>query len=124
MPDSYRSLLKAGISLDFSMGYPDEPGFRAGISRPFLFYDLIDDNTTNLKIFPFQIMDETLRLYKKYDQGTAMEVIGKMIEMTRQAGGIFISIWHNTSLLDNEEGRCWREVFEFMINQQNHDRVS
>ena len=38
----------------------DEPGFRAGIARSFRFYDIIEDKITDLRIFPFQVMDVTL----------------------------------------------------------------
>ena len=55
-----RILIDAGIAEDYSMGYPDEPGFRAGIARPYYFYDVAEDHQTNLKIFPFQVMDATL----------------------------------------------------------------
>jgi hypothetical protein len=117
-PQSYRDLHKAGIMEDYSMGYPDEPGFRAGIARPYHFYDVIDDNPTNLKIIPFQVMDVTLYNYKNLDPVASREVIEKMINETRKVGGLFVSIWHNTSLLDNQEWRSWREVFEFMLNLQ------
>ncbi len=118
MPQSYRDLYKAGISEDYSMGYPDEPGFRAGIARPFYFYDVSEDKPTTLKIIPFQIMDATLYEYKKLDVHASKDSILKLIDETRKAGGLFVSIWHNTSLLDNEEGRGWREVFECMLKYQ------
>jgi hypothetical protein len=100
------------------MGYPEEPGFRAGIARPFFFYNLSDDIQTNLRIVPFQVMDGTLYDYKKLDAESSMEIILKLITETRKVGGLFVSIWHNTSLLDNENCKSWREVFEFMIKNQ------
>jgi hypothetical protein len=108
----------AGFSEDHSMGYPDEPGFRAGIARPYYFYNLLKDVCTNLKIIPFQVMDATLFEYKKLNAGEAKRQIENIINDTRKVGGLFVSIWHNTSLLDNEQGREWREVFEYMIKAQ------
>jgi len=118
MPRSYNNILQAGISEDYSMGYPDEPGFRAGIARPYFFYNVSEDKQTNLKIVPFQVMDGTLYDYKKLDPLSSKEVILKLINETRKVGGLFVSIWHNTSLLDNEEWKGWREVFEFLVRNQ------
>lgn len=117
-PHSYRDILKAGISEDYSMGYHDEPGFRAGIARPYWFYDLLEDLQTNLKIFPFQVMDETLIIYKKLDANTSKEIILKLLNETRKVGGLFVSIWQNTSLLDDQDQNGCREVFEFLLNKQ------
>ncbi len=119
MPQSYRDICKAGISEDYSMGYPDEPGFRAGIARPFYFYDVLEDKQTTLKIIPFQVMDATLYDYKNIDPAAAKELILKLISETKKVGGLFVSIWHNTSLLDNKEWIGWRDVFEFMLKNQN-----
>lgn len=118
MPQSYRNILSAGITEDYSMGFHDEPGFRAGIARPFMFYDITGDKPTNLRIFPFQVMDITLKEYKKLIPGEAKKVIGELISATRNAGGIFISIWHNTTLLNTAENCEWREVFDFTLRNQ------
>jgi hypothetical protein len=118
-PGSYRRILKSGIIEDYSMGYPDEPGFRAGIARPYYFYDVSEDKQTTLKIIPFQVMDATLYNYKKLDPFISKEVILKLINETRKVGGQFVSIWHNTSLLDNHEWQGWRDVFEFMLKNQS-----
>jgi hypothetical protein len=118
MPRSYENILNAGISEDYSMGYPDEPGFRSGIARPYFFYNLSEERQTNLRIIPFQVMDGTLYDYKKLNPESSKEVILKIINETRKVGGLFVSIWHNTSLLDKEEWKGWREVFEFMIMNQ------
>ena len=118
MPQSYAFINKAGITEDYSMGYPEEPGFRAGIARPFCFYDISGDHQTSLRVIPFQIMDSTLFDYKRLDPLTSKEVILNLINETKRAGGTFVSIWHNTSLLDNSEWQGWREVFEFMLKIQ------
>jgi hypothetical protein len=118
MPESYRDILKNGVTEEYSMGYPEEPGFRAGLARPFYFYDVREDMQTKLKIIPFQVMDATLKKYKKLNPDDSKEIILKLISETRNVGGHFVSIWHNTSLLENEECQSWREVFEFMLNNQ------
>ncbi len=124
LPDSYRYMIESGISSDYSMGYPDEPGFRAGISRPYYFYDILKDQQTELRIFPFQIMDETILKSKRMEIKAARQLISEMIDNVRKVGGTFISIWHNTSLLEDEQGKTGRELFEFMLNQQIYDSLS
>jgi hypothetical protein len=119
MPQSYRDILKAGLMYDYSMGYPDEPGFRASIARPFNFFDIAAGIQTDLKIIPFQVMDVTLYNYKKLDTTASREVILRLISETRKVGGLFVSIWHNTSLLEDNEWKEWRNVFEFMIKNQS-----
>jgi len=118
MPESYRRLLDAGITEDFSMGWHDEPGFRAGIARPYYFYDVPEDKQTTLRIVPFQFMDVTLYQYKNFDPTVSKEVIGKLINETKNVGGLFVSLWHNTSLLEAPEWLGWREVFESMLQDQ------
>jgi hypothetical protein len=118
MPNSYRDLLKAGITEDHSLCYHDEPGFRAGIARPFMFYDLLEERETSLRIFPFQVMDVTLYQYKNLDTDTSKKLIHNIINETRKVGGLFVSLWHNTSLLETAEWQGWREVFESMLNYQ------
>lgn len=117
-PRSYRYLTAAGISGDFSMGYPDEPGFRAGIARPYFFYDVEEDRQTSLKIVPFQVMDCTLYQYKNLNPDHSLEVIIKLVSETRKAGGLFVSIWHNTSLLADVQWSTWRDVFQSMLQIQ------
>ena len=118
MPGSYRNMSASGIAEDYSMGYPEEPGFRAGIARPFYFYDLDSERQTDLKVFPFQVMDATLMQYKRLGPEQAGEVIDGLLAETKKAGGLFLSIWHNTTLLDDDEGREWRKIFEKLLQNQ------
>lgn len=124
MPQSYRNLCESEFAEDYSMGYIEEPGFRAGIARPFYFYDLLKDEQTNLRIFPFQVMDETLFEKKKLNPDESKKLINHLVDETRKIGGVFVSIWHNTSLLDDDNCRQNREIFEFLLNAQQNDNLS
>ncbi|NMC38158.1 MAG: hypothetical protein GYA41_07535 [Bacteroidales bacterium] len=114
IPDSYSVIYEAGICEDYSMGYHDEPGFRAGISRPFRFYNVREDKLSGLRIVPFQLMDIALTRNKLTSEASK-EIITKLITATYSAGGVFVSIWHNTTLLNSPECLEWRNLFEFII---------
>lgn len=118
MPDTYREYAEAGIRLDYTMGFHDEPGFRAGIARPFPFYDLTREKRTDLTVVPFQVMDGTLRQYMHLQPEPALEIISSLISATRKAGGLFVSIWHNTSLSEGNGWEGWRRVFEETLAMQ------
>lgn len=114
LPETYRRLIGAGIEEDFSMGYASHPGFRAGTCTPFLFYDLPREQATNLKVVPFQMMDVMLRNYLQLNPEESLEEIGQLMNEVKNAGGTFVSIWHNENL--NNQGRWegFRQVFEKM----------
>lgn len=87
MPASYRHISALGIREDYSMGYDDYPGFRAGLSRPFLFYDLYEEQITRLRIYPFQMTDHALRNSIGQDLQNAKSLIGGIVKEVRRAGG-------------------------------------
>ncbi|HPT31911.1 MAG TPA: hypothetical protein PLW67_08725, partial [Prolixibacteraceae bacterium] len=115
MPDTYLHLTEAGITEDYSMGYPDLPGFRAGICTPFYFYDLTCEKVTPLKIFPFQVMEATFLQYLNLHPSGALEKIKTIMEEVKKTGGVFSAIWHNESLGNNGKMDRWKNVFEEMI---------
>jgi len=118
VPSTYRSFIGAGIKVDYTMGFADETGFRAGIARPFLFYDLLREEITDLTVVPFQVMDGTLMQYKSLRPDEAIAEIRSLIDVTREAGGLFVSLWHNTSLTESCGWEGWRRVFEETLRMQ------
>ncbi|PIF06333.1 MAG: hypothetical protein CSA36_02265 [Draconibacterium sp.] len=113
-PKTYRRLLKAGILEDYTMGYPNQTGFRAGICSPFNFYDLEKDVPTNLVILPFQAMDVTLHDYLQLPPEEAFEEIEKLMLEVKKVNGIFMSVWHNETINNLGTWEGYREVFEKM----------
>ena len=118
LPFTYHSFISAGINSDFTMGFADEPGFRAGIARPYPFYDLVNERITDFTIVPFQVMDGTLMQYKNLSPDNAIREIDELIGITRKVGGLFVSVWHNTSLTESNGWEGWRRVFEETLRMQ------
>lgn len=112
MPGTYRSLIKAGIKEDYTMGHAGHTGFRAGICVPYNFYDLEDDKKTSLKIFPFQAMDGTLNQYMQLNPAQAIEKCTKLIDTVKDVNGTFILLWHNSSFGNSDKWQGWQNVFE------------
>jgi hypothetical protein len=60
-PDTYRTYASIGIKHDYSMQYPDVPGFRASTAHPFRFYDLNEEQQTILMIHPICLSESHIR---------------------------------------------------------------
>ncbi|HVB04083.1 MAG TPA: polysaccharide deacetylase family protein [Chitinophagaceae bacterium] len=119
LPDTYRVLLQAGLTAEYSMGYADLPGFRAGTSLPFYFYDLGLEKKTSLQIFPITFMEGSLKDYMKLSPDQAWPVVSGLIAEVKHSGGVFMSLWHNDSLSDTGTWKGWRELHDRMIRQIN-----
>ena len=114
LPDTYNSLLDAGITEDYSMGFPEEPGFRAGTCKPFYFYDLKNEKITALKIFPVTCMDATFVYYSKQSPEKSLMEILNLLKEIKKVDGTFIPIFHNDHLGDNQK---WKMVHNKIVMQ-------
>ena len=98
---SPKLMLQLGISKDYSMGFSDNIGFRAGTSRPFYHYDLKDRRSTSLKLIPLLLMDcallppeeITTREVEKY-----RDRIKALRNNVTKHNGDFVFLWHNSYL--------------------------
>jgi hypothetical protein len=115
LPVTYHNLIDLSITDDYTMGYASAPGFRAGITIPFAYYDLDHDVPTNLTIHPFMIMDGTLRDYLKLDTDAALEKALSIINTVKEHGGEMMTLWHNESLSDKKRWAGWRTMYEKLI---------
>lgn len=109
-PETYRRLIKAGIRHDFSMGYADQIGFRAGIANPFAWYDLLQEQATQLVVHPFQVMDVTLKDYMHLTPEQAIDHCLRMRKIVAETGGEFCLLWHNSSFSALWGWEGWEDV--------------
>ena len=112
LPGTYRNLLEAGITDDYSMGYAGLPGFRAGICTPFYFYDLGREQGTALKIHPVIYMDGSFIEDMGLQPAAALAVIRDLIRTVKSVNGTCLSIWHNHTVSDEGIYKGWKGVLE------------
>lgn len=123
LPYSYQSMIRQGITDDFSMGYADIVGFRAGTARVFPWFDLHQNDTTSLLIHPFAYMDGTLNEYLKLSTDEAKLKIESLFQEVCQFGGQFSYIWHNETIGDYAHWKGWKEVFTHSLNLNQADFI-
>ena len=117
LPVTYNSLIKAGITEDYSMGFTTLPGFRAGTCKPFYFYDLENEKPTVLKIYPITFMEGAFIDYQALLPSQALQDIFNLIEAVKNVNGTFISIWHNHTVSETNKYKDWKNVHDEMIQK-------
>ena len=116
IPKTYRQLIQSGIREDYTMGYPDVIGFRASTSFPFKWFDLEKNEVTDLMIYPFQIMDVTLKKYLQLTPESAIVQSKAIIDQCKKVNGTFMTIWHNSSFDENEGWKDWDKVYAQIVD--------
>lgn len=115
LPATYRNLLHAGIRHDYTMGYAELTGFRAGISVPYPFYDICSDHETQLLIHPFAAMDATLMRYMHQTPDEAWQSLKALMDAVATTGGTFSCIFHNENLSETPAWQGWQHVYEQVL---------
>ncbi|GGK41705.1 MULTISPECIES: polysaccharide deacetylase family protein [Flavobacteriaceae] len=114
-PETYQQLIKNNIKHDYTMGYPNKVGFRAGICTTYPFFDILKNKEEKLQITPFQIMDGTLNHYENLTPEQATQKIKDIITAVKNVNGTFVSLWHNSSLSEVNEWKNWTKVYKALV---------
>lgn len=102
-PDFYVSLDKTDVEHDFSMGYYNEIGFRAGTCTPFLFYDLNLEQASPIQVHPYFCSTKAL---KSESNDKFREIIEKNRHIETQYNLLFDNV-------DFEEIELKNKILEF-----------
>jgi len=112
LPTCYLHLLSAGITSDYSMGYSDKVGFRAGTCTPFNWYDLELEKVTPVEVKSYSISDTAIHYL---NVGDATQTIKEFIDAVKLVDGHFYSSWQLKNLSENVKFKKWKAVFNEMI---------
>ncbi|TCK68559.1 hypothetical protein DFQ05_0067 [Winogradskyella wandonensis] len=113
LPFAYRNAVELEIPNDYTMGYFNEIGFRAGTCTPFLFYDLDYEVQTPLQIHPYHMMDFAMLKYES--QLDKKEYLQRFISKIKIVQGTFCPVFHNYSLADDGEWEGFKELFNLIL---------
>lgn len=96
-PETYQSLLQAGITEDYTMGYTNINGFRSSYCYPYKWYNLDEEFTTALTIHSFAMAENTVDFFASKTNHSFSEVTAKLINEVKGYNGELISIFHNST---------------------------
>ncbi len=119
-PETYHRLESAGFKIDYSMGFADQPGFRAGTGIAFPWYDLLAERQATLWVQPFQVMDVTLKDYLGLNPSAAANRIAPILQQCKVVGTTFCTIWHNSSFYAPDGWKAWPEMYVSLIQAANN----
>jgi hypothetical protein len=119
LPESYRNLIELEIKEDYTMGYLNQLGFRAGTCTPFLFYDLDYEVQTPLLIHSFHCIDFALLKIQSYLD--KKEELQRIMHQVKQVNGTFTPVFHNYSFGDDERWKGFRDLFTLILESSHED---
>ena len=114
LPDTYRTLIDAGFSDDFTMGYTHELGFRAGTCTPFYFYDINLEIQQPIRIHPFAFHD-----YAFANLGGKDAIIKRMdalYQEIKKVNGNLVSVFSN-ELLGAGHKVDWKALYSTVLDK-------
>ena len=116
IPETYRNLVEAEFSDDYTMGYTHEIGFRAGTCSPFHFYDINLEVQQPIRVHPFAVHDYALVNFKKEQE--VLDEIHLLYQDVKRVHGNFITIFSN-ELIGSNQNVNWKKLYESVIRRSN-----
>lgn len=108
--DTPKQLIALGVKYDYTMGYSSEPGYRAGTTLPFYYYDFENEKPFDLLAVPFVIMDGAYYLYKKMGVQASEQDIHDLAEEARKVNGLFVTVFHDRTFWIREFPG-WKQLY-------------
>lgn len=108
LPYSYRDLLDQEVTEDYTMGYPDTPGFRASTCTPFLFYDLDYEIQTPLLLHPFCI--HIKEIINSNNQTINTVNLEELRNSVKKVNGVFIVAFSNADFINVYSKKIFRTL--------------
>ncbi len=117
IPQSYRDLIEAEFTDDYTMGYTHELGFRAGTCSTFYFYDINLEIQQPIRVHPFAVHDYALNNFKTKE--AMLEGVNGIYQQVKNVKGEFLSIFSN-ELLGGKVNRVdWKDFYAQFIKRFN-----
>ena len=116
VPESYRNLISAEFTDDFTMGYTHELGFRAGTCTSFQLYDIPLEVKQPIKIHPFAINDYALTKFKREEE--IFKSVAALYREVKKVNGTLVTMFSN-ELLGTDGDKDWMSIYTKIVTE-NH----
>lgn len=115
LPNTYRTLIEQEVTADYSMGYLDYAGFRAGTCSPFLFYDLDYEIQTPLSVVPFCLSKNMFDNITSPEKG--IEQAAELMNAIKEVNGKAV-IHIQNDLFDDTDSRApfWKAMYSYFVS--------
>jgi hypothetical protein len=117
LPQTFKRLLSAGITNDYSVGYGSINGFRASVASSFNWYDLSTEKITSLRIHPFCFMDANSFYEQRQSAENSYHELMHYFLICKKINGDFITIFHNNFLGTDKKFKGWKNLYTKFISQ-------
>lgn len=114
IPASYRNLVEAEFTDDYTMGFTHETGFRAGTCHPYFVYDISLELQQPIRVHPFAAHDYAFQDAESEEE--ILEELDALYQQVKKAGGEFITIFSN-ELLGSEHHIDWMKLYGKVIKK-------
>ncbi len=114
IPNTYRNLVDAEFTDDYTMGYTHEIGFRAGTCTPFYFYDINLELQQPIRVHSFAFHDYALVSMASKEE--ISEKIRALYQRVKSVNGGFTSVF-SIELLGGDKAKDWKDLYEKVLNE-------
>ncbi|WP_066221219.1 polysaccharide deacetylase family protein [Formosa haliotis] len=119
LPDLYRNLVELEVQDDYTMGYVNELGFRAGTCTPFFFYDLDYEVQTPLRVNSYHVIDSAL--LKNASLLDKKESLQYIINQVKRVNGEFVPVFHNYTFSGLGRWKDFKELFNIILDSTDDE---
>ena len=109
LPHHYSYLNEMEIPNDYSMGFPESIGFRAGTCTSFLFYDINMEVTTPLMVHPYIFHTQ---LCHTGNPGDIENILDGLLTEVKKVNGTFRSVFKNRDFSEYSRPEYFYSLFK------------
>ncbi len=113
VPETYRNLVDAEFTDDYTMGYTHEVGFRASTCTAFYMYDINLEIQQPIRVHPFAFHDYALA--NSTNEQRILEQLNTLYREVKSVNGAFLSIFSN-ELLGSDHSIDWMQLYKKVID--------
>jgi len=113
-PNDWMARAHAGFLYDSSLAFAGREGFRCGLAVPFRPFNILTREEVDIWELPLHVMDGSLFQYQSLSAEEGAQRIRSIIDRVEATGGVFVLLWHNSSL-DRRSHPGWARTYEDVL---------